>query len=111
MKPKVYVETTILSYLAARPSRDVVTAGRQVITRRWWETERQKYNLVVSEAVEVECERGDPEMVKRRQELLEQVSLFPVDQRILGVAKLLVVPGAIPMNAGPDAVHIAAAGC
>ncbi len=109
MKPKVYVETTILSYLAARTSRDAGTAGRQVITRRWWETEREKYSLVVSEAVEAECERGDPEMVKRRQELLEEVSLFPLDQRILGVARLLVVPGAIPTKAGPDAVHIAAA--
>ena len=102
MKPKVYFETTILSYLAARPSRDAVTAGRQAITRRWWDTEREKYSLVVSEAVEAECERGDPEMVKRRQELLEEVSLFPVNQRILGVAKLLVVPGAIPTKAGPD---------
>ena len=109
MKPKVYVETTILSYLAARPSRDTVTAGRQVITRRWWETEREKYSLVVSAVVEAECERGDPELVKRRQELLEEVSLFPVDQRILRVARLLVVPGAIPKKAGPDAVHIAAA--
>jgi hypothetical protein len=55
MKPKVYVETTIFSYLVARPSRDVVTASRQVITRRWWETEQKKYSLVVSEAVEAEC--------------------------------------------------------
>jgi hypothetical protein len=77
------VETSVLSYLAARPSRDAVTAGRQVVTRRWWETEREKYSLVVSEAVEAECERGDPEMVKRRQNLLEGVSLFPVDERIL----------------------------
>jgi hypothetical protein len=109
MKPKVYLETTILSYLAAKPSRDLVTAGRQVITRRWWKTEREKYSLVVSEAVEVECERGDPEMVRLRQELLKEAALFPVDQRILEVARLLVVPGAIPMKAGPDAVHIAAA--
>ena len=58
MKMKVYLETSVLSYLAARPSRDTVTAGRQVITRRWWETERKKYSLVVSEAVEAECERG-----------------------------------------------------
>src|ERR1700694_5612845 len=94
MRPKVYVETSILSYLAARPSRDVVTAGRQVVTRRWWETEREKYALVVSEAVEAECERGDPEMVKRRQDLLEGVSLFPVNERILRVARLLVVPHA-----------------
>jgi hypothetical protein len=108
MRPKVYVETSILSYLAARPSRDTVTAGRQVITRRWWETEREKYRLVVSEAVEAECERGDPEMVKRRQDLLEGVSLSPVDERILEVARLLVVPSGLPERAGTDAVHIAA---
>jgi hypothetical protein len=72
MKPKVYIETTILSYLVAKPSGDVVTSSRQLITRRWWDTESEKFTLVVSEAVEAECERGDPEMVKRRQELLRK---------------------------------------
>jgi hypothetical protein len=95
--------------MVARPSRDAVTAGRQLITRRWWETERKKYSLVVSEVVEAECERGDPEMVERRRVLLKEVSLFPVDERILEVARLLVVSGAIPEKARPDAVHIAAA--
>jgi PIN domain len=109
IKPKVYVETSVLSYLAAKPSKDVIASGRQLITRRWWDTEREQYRLVVSEAVEAECERGDPQMVERRRELLQQVSLFPVEERILEVAKLLVVPGAIPEKAGPDAVHIAAA--
>ena len=109
MKPKVYVETSVLSYLAARPSRDVVTAGRQRITRQWWESEREKYTMVVSEVVEAECERGDPEMVRRRQLLLEEMSLFQVDERILEVARLLIAPGAIPVKAGPDAMHIAAA--
>lgn len=109
MKPKVYVETSVVSYLAARPSRDAITRARQVITCRWWETERRKYNLVVSEVVEAECERGDPDVVERRRKLLAEVSLFPVHKRILEVARLLVVPGAIPDTAGPDAVHIAAA--
>src|SRR5882762_8759667 len=109
MKPKVYVETSVLSYLAARPSRDAITSGRQVITQRWWETEREKYSLMVSEAVEAECERGDPKVVERRRKLLKDVSLFPVDERILEVARLLIVPGAIPEKAGADAVHIAAA--
>ncbi len=65
--------------------------------------------LGLSEAVEAECERGDPDMVKRRQDLLEGVSLFPVNERILRVARLLVVPRALPEKAGTDAVHIAAA--
>ena len=108
-KPKVYVETSILSYLAARPSRDPVTEGRQVITRRWWESERHKYALTISEAVEAECGQGDPEMASRRRTFLEETTLFPVRETILNVAKLLVVPGAIPEKAGVDAVHIAAA--
>ena len=76
MKPKVYLETSVLSYLAARPSREAVTAGRQVITRQWWENEREKYYLVVSEAVEAECEHGDQKLSVRRRKLLEEVSLF-----------------------------------
>jgi len=65
--------------------------------------------LVVSEAVEVECSRGDRIQVARRRELLRVTSLLPVDERILELAKMLVAPGAIPATAGPDAIHIAAA--
>ena len=108
-KPKVYLETSVLSYLAAKPSKDVITLGRQVITRRWWETERQQHQLVVSEAVEAECERGDPQIIECRRQFLNEVSLFPISERILELAKQLIVPGAIPEKAGPDAVHIAAA--
>ena len=61
---------------------------------------RSEYRLVVSEAVVAECERGDPQMVERRRELLQAVSLFPVNERILEIAKLLVVPGAVPEKAG-----------
>jgi predicted nucleic acid-binding protein len=109
MKPKVYVETSVLSYLAARSSRDTVTAGRQLTTRRWWEAEREKYALVVSELVETECGRGDPDVIVRRKALLPMVSLFPLNERILELARLLMAPGAVPEKAGPDAVHIAAA--
>ena len=108
-KPKVYVETTILSYLAARPSRDLVTAGRQLTTHQWWDNERHKYTLVGSGEVQDECEQGDSSVIERRRMFLAEVSLFPVDERILELARLLVVPGAIPEKAGPDAVHIAAA--
>ena len=109
MQAKVYVETSILSYLAARPSRNPITAARQLITSRWWEIEAKGYKLVISEAVEAECERGDQEMVERRRRLLAQVSLFPINETILSVARLLIVPGGIPEKASPDALHIAAA--
>jgi hypothetical protein len=109
MKQRVYIETTVLSYLAAKPSKDAVTAGRQVLRRRWWDSERSKYEPVVSEAVEVECERRDHQAVGIRRSLLQQASLFPPDREILDLAKVLIASGAIPEKARPDAVHIAAA--
>lgn len=98
------METSVLSYLAARPSKDAVTQGRQIITRRWWNSERAKYRLVISEAVEAECERGDPDLIEVRRGLLKEISLFALDEQILGLARLLIAPGAIPEKAGPDAI-------
>jgi hypothetical protein len=51
MKPKVYVETSVISYLTARPSRDVVVAGHQQTTREWWRTCRDRFKLVASQLV------------------------------------------------------------
>ena len=69
-----------------------------MITRQSWETERKKYNLVVSEVVEVECGRGDAESASRRRELLGEVSLFPLNERILELVRVLVVPERDPVN-------------
>jgi hypothetical protein len=69
----------------------------------------QQYRLMISEAVVAECERGDPQMIERRRQLLKELSLFPVNERILEAAKRLVGPGVLPEKAGPDAVHMAAA--
>jgi len=80
-----------------------------MITRDWWESQRYGYRLVGSEVVEAECRRGNPKLVESRLALLDEVSLFPIDQRILGLARLLIVPGALPSKAGLDALHIAAA--
>ena len=61
MKPKVYLETTIPSYLTSRPSRDLVTAAHQQITREWWDTRRHDFDLFVSQMVIDEASAGDPE--------------------------------------------------
>ena len=99
----------MLSYLAAKPSRDPIVVARQSITRNWWDLERAKYRLVISEAVEAECLRGNAEMIEARRRLLKELSLFPLNEKILELAGLLIAPGALPERAGPDAVHIAAA--
>ena len=49
--PTVYLETTIPSYLAARPSRDIIIAAHQQITRDWWRDARERFDVYISEAV------------------------------------------------------------
>jgi hypothetical protein len=61
MKPRVYVETSVLSYVVARRSRDAVTQFRQDLTALWWQQERGKYELIASDVVEAECQKGDAE--------------------------------------------------
>ena len=58
-KPTVYLETTIPSFLTARPSNNLVVAGKQEVTRQWWETRREKYQLFISQYVRDEAASGD----------------------------------------------------
>ena len=66
----VYLETTIVSYYVARPSRDLISAARQQLTREWWENERGKYTLVISPVVLAEAEAGDPDAARKRLDAL-----------------------------------------
>jgi len=66
MKQSVYLETTIISYMAARPSRDLIVAGHQQITMEWWEKSLPNFECFVSEVVIEECERGDIQVSKKR---------------------------------------------
>lgn len=76
MKQSLYLETTIPSYLAARTSSDLITAGRQAITHEFWEFERNKYNLYISGYIVSECGRGDPEAAKRRLQWIDGIELL-----------------------------------
>ena len=60
MKPAAYIETSVVSYLAARPSRDLVLAAYQEVTRAWWETAAERFDLVASALVAEEASAGDP---------------------------------------------------
>ena len=72
----VYVETTIISYLTARPSRDLINAARQELTWEWWEKRRHDFELFISQTVLDEASAGDPEAAQRRLELLADVPLL-----------------------------------
>ena len=109
MKSLVYIETTIVSYLTARPSNNLVTAGRQQLTRRWWENERGGYDLFISEFVVSEAEDGDPGAAKLRLSALSGIPEVTLPPEVRTLARDLVEPGPIPIKASFDASHIAAA--
>jgi hypothetical protein len=86
MKLSVYLETTVISYLAAGMSENPTTALRQAVTRRWWEQERHRYDLFVSEAVENECRRGDPLQARKRLTLIEGATIAHAEQEHNGTS-------------------------
>jgi predicted nucleic acid-binding protein len=108
MKAKLYLETTIPSYLVGRPSRDLLVAAHQEITRDWWESRRTEFELYISELVQ-EVRAGDPLLAGQRLELLRDVPILAVSSEILRLAEDLITEGPIPRKAAGDAAHIAIA--
>lgn len=109
MPAKVYIETTIPSYLTSRPSRDIIIAGHQQSTRDWWDAERNEYDLYVSQLVIQECREGDATMATQRLELLAGIEVIPILSGVIQLAENLVNAGPLPEKAAADAVHIATA--
>ena len=109
MKPKVYLETTIPSYLAARPSRDLLVAAHQQLTRDWWELRRARFDLYISVLVRQEVQAGDILVSDQRLRLLADIPVLPVGDEILRLAEDLVRNGPLPQKAAGDAAHIAIA--
>lgn len=109
MKPVVYVETSVVSYLVSHPSRDLVTAARQQLTREWWVDARTNYDLMVSPLVFREAERGDPFAAERRRAVLDEMASAAVTVPSIELAERLVAAGAVPARAPEDALHIALA--
>jgi len=105
----VYIETTIVSYLTARPSRDLVSKAHQQITRRWWRTRRTDFDLFISPLVLQEAGYGDAKAAERRLDALRDVPILAVVPGALAIAQALRNRGPIPNRAEADALHIAIA--
>jgi hypothetical protein len=109
VRGKVYVETTIVSYLTARTSRDLIVAAHQEITQDWWNSRRGDFDLFVSELVLEESRDGDLDAAHRRGELLREAQLVRVTDDAMRLAERLIAVASIPVKAGADALHIAMA--
>jgi len=109
MKWKVYVETSVVSYLTSRLSRDWVVAGHQQITQEWWSNHRNKFELFVSQTVLEEAAGGDQEVAQQRLSAIENLPLLEITEAAIALAKDLVHLGPLPEKAEVDALHIAIA--
>ncbi len=107
MLPRVYIETTIVSYLTARPSRDVVIAGHQQITHEWWDQARADFELCTSQLVLQEAGSGDPAAAQERLVLLKAMVLLDTAEAAVRLAAELLQANALPEKAADDALHMA----
>jgi len=109
MKLRVYLETTVPSYLTAWPSPEVVMVGHQQTTRDWWETRRDDFDLFASQFVIDEASLGDTAAAARRLEALADVPLLEPGDDVYRLADKLVKQIPLPVKAAADSLHIAIA--
>jgi hypothetical protein len=106
---RVYIETTIPSYVVARPAADLQRRLRQETTKAWWETERAKHELFISEVVLKEISKGEAEMAQRRAALLQDFKSLALTDGVRELARTILSGGLLPASAAADATHIALA--
>ena len=105
----VYLETTFISYLVSRPSRDLLVAAHQQTTHEWWTNRRQDFDCYVSQVVIDEVLAGNPEEAKKRMEKISAFLVLEVTEEAELLTRSILADGAIPAHAVRDAAHIAVA--
>ena len=106
---RIYVESTIPSYVVARPARDLLQAARQQLTRDWWEEKRSTHELFTSQVVLDEIAAGERSMARRRLNLMTGTALLDLTPAAESLAEAVLKSGLIPAKADGDAAHIALA--
>lgn len=109
MKPRVYIETSVISYLTARPNRDLIIAANQQSTQDWWDERLARVEVYISQMVVHEVSAGDADAVNRRLQVIAGFPLLDITPQTVQLAEQLISEKAIPRQAAEDALHIALA--
>ena len=107
-RKRVYLESSVISILTARPSNDILKLAKQRITKDWWKT-RSQYDIFVSQTVIDEITRGDPVAAERRVEAIMGIERLVITPMIHDLADAVIDSGAIPPKFREDAFHVAIA--
>ena len=106
-KKSLYLESTIPSYITAKESKDVIKAARQSMTKIFWEQERAKYRLIVSQYVIDECKLGNPEAAQKRLALIANIPVLEESDEVNRLAAVYQNLLGIPYKAKTDSFHLA----
>ena len=109
MSETVYIETSIIGYLTARTSNNLILMANVEATREWWDARRTQFDLYISQTVLDEAARGDVEVARRRLEILSDFPLFEVNEAVEELATQFLTKSNLPPKAADDAIHIAVA--
>lgn len=109
MKQRIYIETSIISYLAGKPSRDIIVAGYQQITHDWWDNRASQFDLFSSELVFQESKSGDSITAKKRLSYIEDIPFLELNTEAVNLAQIILKKKVLPKKAGDDSLHIAIA--
>lgn len=109
MLAKVYIETTIVSYLTGRPSHEPVARGHQQVTHDWWEKDRHAFELYTSEVVIAEAERGDPQAARARLAVLAPLRALSATPESEAMVPILLRETRLPADALLDMSHVSIA--
>lgn len=109
MKTRVYVETSVVSYLTSRLSTDMIVAAHQDLTRKWWKERASHFEMLISELVHREVAAGDMMAASERLEAIAALEMLTVSEETALLAEHLVAKGPIPRQHIADALHIAVA--
>ena len=105
----VYTETTIISYLVSRPSRDILVAAHQQTTYEWRISRRKEFECYISQVVIDEIQAGEKEAAEKRMEEIDNIAVLEATIEAEHLAEALIDGGAIPKKTVSDAAHIAIA--
>ncbi len=105
----VYLETTFISYLVARPSRDLLVAAHQQASEEWWSSRRGEFKCCVSQVVIDEASVGDPTEVEKRLAIISDMAALEITEEAESLTQAILAGGILPPRAVRDAAHVAVA--
>jgi len=106
---RIYIESTIPSYVVARPARDLLQAARQQLTRDWWDLKRENHELFTSQVVLDEIAAGEAAMARQRLAVMAGITLLRSTDEAETLTQRILDSGLLPPDADRDAAHIALA--